>query len=79
MVTIKQQQAYKVLKDGRFQTVVKEPTVKTVASLDEAIKTVYVTYADSSAESHYAVLSVNGKFLKTIKIGSDLDGFKAVS
>ena len=80
LVTIKQQQAFKVLKDGRFQTVVTEPTVKTVSSLDEAIKTVYVTFAEAEkVESHYAVISINGRFHKTIKIGSDLDGFRAAT
>lgn len=74
MFTVKQQSIINTIVEHRFKQIVTPVSTNAVGTYDDAVKLVYATFADSDASKHYATISHDGKFVRSIPLG--FDGFK---
>jgi hypothetical protein len=75
---VRQQSAFTKLDETnhRMITVITPIRAKACETLDEARAEAYLGFSESNAESHYAVISENSRYVTRIKIGSQIDGFR---
>ncbi len=75
---VRQQSAFTVLDEEthRFKTVITPIRAKAVSTLSEAVQLAHEGYTETAAESHYAVISKDSRYVTRIKHGSLIDGFR---
>jgi hypothetical protein len=76
MYVVRWQQAITQLVDGRFEPIIGPVHAKAVDTLSEATALALLSFAESSASSHYVVISNDGKFVRDMIFGSILRGFR---
>ncbi len=74
MFTVKQQSIVSTIVGHRFKQIVTPVSTNCVDNYDDAVKLVYATFADNDASKHYATISHNGRFVRSVPLG--FDGFK---